>query len=855
MSGGFGIIVGYIFAFLALIGVFLGVLSTYNEQLEVQQKVFESNQKTMTNNLNYDYDFILPFYSSGRVTYILENGGKNMLYKKDNSDFCFSFFVNSNYVSSNDKLFVNFADKELTKNYRYVPANTDVIFSMRSSINISEQNTIKTLSCDGVEKIYYITSSTLDWFDTSFEKRKRITVNNLANEGINDYQIPVVLNSTNFDFAQGRENEIRFALPIDENYALDLPFDEDSQAQLEYSKYSNVAYLGAAVGSESSDPTYTDSGVVMGALNFDGVDDKVTITGSSSLQLNKSLTYSAWIKWNGFGNNFQSIITNGNSNNSIRIINDGGVSDNKVYFQLNVSGSAINLTSNKTIDSSWHHIVGTFDGYNMNLYIDASLVNSTTKLGDVMGVNGVNYIGTNGTTGSFFNGTIDEVKIFNFALNDSEVTKLYYNNLRFKSLDFYVSNWDPSRDKAKVFVKIPYVHSMSNVTFDMYYVNTENSTSLSASNIETTFSYTAPRTVGYVVSERADNVGIILTSLYDSNIIYVDTDVFNLDHSQSSTLNAGNTVRTDEIKMKYLAHIEGNGQGGDIIVPISWAGTNFSITNNLNANDYLCFFAPFATTPVSIYSNGVLQTTLTANYNALSVCDNRNYVTGNNVIANSTYPVLAYYSNNGLTLDGMALIPASSEDWYGVGSANMYVSALPSTSVTTWYNSNGASATFATLTSTVVGSQLAQGNQGSAPAFKLVNSGYISAFQSRDSDGSERSTFAPLTELGIRFGSPNPVDYVAIASPYSNANCSVYSSIDVLVQNIPTGTGQNGIYKYSFSTNDGNVQLAAANWYMKCDKPVWPYYDTIALSTQEKNLFGHLQMRQYIYPEPTVTIS
>ena len=190
---------------------------------------------------------------------------------------------------------------------------------------------------------------------------------------------------------------------------------------------------------------------------------------------------------------------------------------------------------------------------------------------------------------------------------------------------------------------------------------------------------------------------------------------------------------------------------------------------------------------------------MTATYDALPTCDNRNYVTANNVVVNSTYPVLAYYSSRALTADGMALIPASNEDWFGVGSANMYVSALPSSSITTWYNSNGVSATFATLTSTVVASQLAQGNQGAAPAFKLVNSGYISAFQSRDSDGSERSTFAPLTELGTLFGSRNAGDYVAIASPYSNANCSTYSSADVLVENVVFGTGSNGIYKFSIS--------------------------------------------------------
>ncbi len=65
--------------------------------------------------------------------------------------------------------------------------------------------------------------------------------------------------------------------------------------------------------------------------------------------------------------------------------------------------------------------------------------------------------------GNFFNGTIDEVKIFNIALTQNEVNDLYYNNLRFRELSFYISNWNPTLDTAKIFVKVPYVKPSSNV--------------------------------------------------------------------------------------------------------------------------------------------------------------------------------------------------------------------------------------------------------------------------------------------------------------------------------------------------------------------------------------------------------
>lgn len=850
MSGGFGVLVGYIFAFLVLITVFISALSTYNEQISEQQRILDSFEKKMTSNLNYDYEFTLPYYASGRVTYILENGEKKLLYKKENGDFCFSFFVDQNYVSSNDRLFVNFEDEELTQTFRYLDENSQALFSFRSSIDITTETIVKTQSCEQINKVYYITSSNINWWNSSFEKRKIITVNNVANEAIVEYQIPIVLNNTNFNFAEGREDEIRFALPIKENYALDLPFDESSQTQLEYSKYSNTAYLGTDSSSESSDPTFTNSGIILSAFDFDGTDDRVTISASTSLQLNKSLTYSAWIKWDASGNINQYIFTNGADNNSISIINDGGVNDNKVNFKLNIAGTNRNIISNTTIDTNWHLVSATFDGYNMNFYIDKNLVGTATYLGDVIGVSAINYIGTNSTAGTYFNGIIDEVKIFNFALNQSEVEKLYYNNLRFKELDFYVSNWDPALDKAKVFVKVPYVHANSNMSFDMYYFSKEDLNS--SSNIETTFSYTAPRTVGYVVSGGADNNGLTISSLYDNNVIYVDTDVFNLDHSQSSTLNGANTFANDTIKMKYLAQVEGTGGGGDIVVPISWAGTNFTFTNTLNSQDRFCFIAPYSNTVVTLYSNGVLITTLNVNTMTNGVCDNRALVAANNIYINSSSPILVFYSRaNAFTQYALPLLPASSDDWYGVGSSALYITALPSGSSTFWINSNGVSGS-STLTGANRLALTAQGNAGTAPAFKIMNSNRVYVSQYNDGDGNERVTFAPASEFGKRFGSGIAMDYLALVSQYSNANCSLYDSTDVLIENVPTGTGQNGVYKYGFNVGNTNV-YANANWYLTCDKSVWPYFESNA--ENERNLFGHLQMRQYIYPEPTVSIS
>jgi hypothetical protein len=82
-----------------------------------------------------------------------------------------------------------------------------------------------------------------------------------------EYQVEINLDSSNFNFSVYDENEIRFIMPLKENVVLDLTFDEYLQQLVDYSDYSNAAYLGAGAGTNADDPngdfavfqTYTNS--------------------------------------------------------------------------------------------------------------------------------------------------------------------------------------------------------------------------------------------------------------------------------------------------------------------------------------------------------------------------------------------------------------------------------------------------------------------------------------------------------------------------------------------------------------------------------------------------------------------
>jgi hypothetical protein len=96
---------------------------------------------------------------------------------------------------------------------------------------------------------------------------------------------------------------------------------------------------------------------------------------------------------------------------------------NKVVFAIktDVTGTVTSATSGVVLDNSWHHLVGTYDGSEVILYVDGVAVGSPSA-----GTSILSYGSGTLTIGCFseptalpsylFNGNIDEVSIFNSVI-------------------------------------------------------------------------------------------------------------------------------------------------------------------------------------------------------------------------------------------------------------------------------------------------------------------------------------------------------------------------------------------------------------------------------------------------------
>lgn len=76
---------------------------------------------------------------------------------------------------------------------------------------------------------------------------------------------------------------------------------------------------------------------------------------------------------------------------------------------------------------TWYHLANTWDAATMSLYINSSLVTAILSTTGTLQspTNGTVFIGSNSGTANFFNGYIEDVRIYDYSLSPQEITNLY----------------------------------------------------------------------------------------------------------------------------------------------------------------------------------------------------------------------------------------------------------------------------------------------------------------------------------------------------------------------------------------------------------------------------------------------
>jgi hypothetical protein len=202
-----------------------------------------------------------------------------------------------------------------------------------------------------------------------------------------------------------------------------LTFDEGSgNIAYDYSGNENngTLYNGTTVcGGIDTCPLWVD-GKFGKAVSFDGTDDWIEVLNSDLL--NPSLiTVSLWVNASTFGNSI--LLSKNYSSYQLSIDSNG-------YVQFYINESYINSSFPLSI-STWQNIVGRFNGSNIEIFINA--INAGSKLYSLsIPSNSLNLSIAAWQLTSFFNGTIDDVRIYNKALTNEEILSHYQQPLSVK---------------------------------------------------------------------------------------------------------------------------------------------------------------------------------------------------------------------------------------------------------------------------------------------------------------------------------------------------------------------------------------------------------------------------------------
>ncbi|MHC4641409.1 MAG: LamG domain-containing protein [Planctomycetota bacterium] len=175
-------------------------------------------------------------------------------------------------------------------------------------------------------------------------------------------------------------------------------------------------------GTLVGDTSWVD-GIVAGALAFDGDGDYVDLGKDPAFDITRQITLSAWIKVNDFDKEWQTIIAKGDS--AWRLQRNG----NNNTLEFACSGLLIPGTRWGAIhgtvdvkDGWWHHVVGTYDGSKICLYVDGALDVSKEAFGTIRLNDQPVYIGENSEKPNrFWNGLIDDVRIYSYALGADDL--------------------------------------------------------------------------------------------------------------------------------------------------------------------------------------------------------------------------------------------------------------------------------------------------------------------------------------------------------------------------------------------------------------------------------------------------
>ena len=171
-----------------------------------------------------------------------------------------------------------------------------------------------------------------------------------------------------------------------------------------------------------SGATRTASGRHGAALSFDGVNDWVTISDANSLDLTGAMTLEAWVNPVALAAGSWATVAMKERSSNLSYALYANTDTNRPSGHAFIGGVDRDVRGTAQVAvGTWTHLAVTYDGANLRYYVNGALTATQARTGAITVGTGALRLGGNGSWGEYFNGRIDEVRVYSNALTAAQI--------------------------------------------------------------------------------------------------------------------------------------------------------------------------------------------------------------------------------------------------------------------------------------------------------------------------------------------------------------------------------------------------------------------------------------------------
>ena len=206
-------------------------------------------------------------------------------------------------------------------------------------------------------------------------------------------------------------------------------YDESNPRKILFMHFQKDAldYSGRGNDGVLLNNTLFSDGFLGAGVVFNGYSNFINISNSGVLRPDL-ITLSAFVN-PAYENGVYYIMGMANGSSNAIDVYSLKIENGKLRFLI---GNNVNISGGRLTNNTFHHVVGSYNGKYAKIFVDGVVVNSTYAPGIISyAYAGDIFIGKKNDEANpeYFNGTIDEVSIYDYGMREDEVRLLYQNYL------------------------------------------------------------------------------------------------------------------------------------------------------------------------------------------------------------------------------------------------------------------------------------------------------------------------------------------------------------------------------------------------------------------------------------------